>query len=116
MTIHYWKGESLFGTKASMYWGPILLALDENHTDANLHAVMLPMESAADAQAEDGAATGCMLYVRLPDRNGNEVTLVDFASAGQNRAAYASWLNITGPLSVLPFDRDGTPVWQNGLD
>ncbi len=118
MTVHYWKGESLWGTKASMYWGPILLALDENHINPDvhfIHAVMLLMSSVENAQAENGADTGCMLHFRLADRDGNEVTLVDFASAGQNRVAYASWLNIIGALSPLPFEREGIPVWQNGL-
>lgn len=116
MTVHYWKGESLFGTKASIYYGPILLALDERHTDRNIHAVTIPMENAAAAQVMDGASDGCLLHVQVTDQSGKSITLVDFASAGKQRAAYATWLYVNGPLKVLSFDRDGLPVWQNGLD
>lgn len=116
MTVHYWKGESLFGTKASIYYGPILLALDERHTDRNIHAITIPMENASAATITDGTEDGCMLHFHTTDQHGNAITLIDFASAGQQRAAYASWLNVSGPLKILAFDRDGQPVWQNGLD
>ncbi len=115
MTVHYWKGESLFGTKASVYYGPILLALDARYTDRSIYAVTIPMEAAAAASVTDGEDEGCLLLFHTVDRKGEPVTLIDFASAGQRRSAYVSWLYVDGGLQALPFDRDGPPVWQNGL-
>ena len=82
----------------SAFVGPILLALDKNTTGLNRNDAALDARSFASAEIADATAEGAWLSLTVKDEKGNDVKLIDFASAGQyadgTPGDYYSWLNI----------------------
>ncbi len=99
MNFHFWKGKnSSSDTLTSVYYGPILLALDGNYSSSIGHA--FSVKDFENATVNSGAANGCMAFVDVPLFGGDTVRLVDFASAGKYNgnaqpSTYVSWLKVT---------------------
>jgi len=115
MTTHYWKGEGRFEGKASVYYGPILLALDSHYEKTGAEDTELDGSRMMRLSPQDGADQGCWLKANLPATNGKSVTLVDFASAGIGKTAYTTWLNVHLPDNLFLHDKKEMPIWCRGI-
>ncbi len=112
--VHYWIGENACAGKCSVYYGPILLALDENFMVGSVNATsVFTTDDIQKGNAISGDEYGCILLFDTTDSAGNGVRLVDFSSAGKNGSTYYSWLPISHNMDWLDFSASGDPVWNN---
>ncbi len=104
MSFTCWKGEKSKEGKTSLYYGPILLTLDEyymNKSNYNISFdknIEFSASKFAEAKIIDAKSDRAWLFVDVPYNN-NYIRLVDFASAGKFNGnsqpyRYYSWLNI----------------------
>lgn len=89
MTVHYIDGEGIYSGKSAMYYGPLLLAVDEEYNrgwngvipDIDKKSVMICPVS----------ANGTMFAGYLMTAGGIKVNVCDFASCGKNSSRYTTW-------------------------
>lgn len=96
MSIHFWVGEDDFSDKTSVYYGPVLLAMDSVSTKASGYKM-----NASDLKKmvfEENR--DFWFYGTVETAGGKNVALVDYASAGDNGESYTTWLNVTMDLDV----------------
>ena len=60
-----------------------------------------------------GSEEGCWLFAETKTINGIPVKLVDFASCGQDKSNYETWLNINHTMDYIPYVQGGNPIWNN---
>ena len=107
----YWKGEGQQASLTSVYYGPILLALDKSYAPFYNQNTSFTVADIESGVVKSGAATGAMMFVDVK-LGGETVRLVDFASAGKYNgeaqpATYWSWLKVTdAPTSAAG------EIWQ----
>ena len=106
MSPHYWVGEKELDGKTSIYHGPIVLTYDRyfNKIDPN----DIPMLDARDLSIEMVAWSGWiqpLLLAKVKAKDGQDVYLCDFASAGVSGTPYRSWLEVEG-VSAMPFSKE----------
>ncbi len=118
MSPRLWVGEREAAGKASIYYGPILLAYDprfDRYDPAHLPAVTFtegnegnPTVESLDSRAPDRP----MVRLRFATEDGQGITLCDFANAGAAGNQYVSWLPMSG-FKPAPFTRDNPlrAVW-----
>lgn len=95
MSLHFWQGNYELGGKTALYYGPILLACDQRFEKTALDALptlQLSTLTVKAAQVEDTLWPQPNLLLRVCDAKGTELTLCDFASAGQTGTSYTTWL------------------------
>jgi len=123
MQFTAWKGEKSQDRYTSVYYGPFLLALDEetlNQSESLLQFdqnLSLSCDDFKQATIRKGTEYGAWIYVDVPVGD-TFVRLVDFASAGKyngktNPSSYYSWLNISGASvsSQIGIERWKTPLY-----
>lgn len=106
LDLHFtcWKGESNQKGYSSIYYGPILLALDNyylsnsNSTINFDRQIEIPNDEFKNAEVKNGNIDGAWIFVDIP-YNDTFIRLVDFASCGKYNgqsqpSSYYSWLNI----------------------
>ena len=106
LDLHFtcWKGESNQKGYSSIYYGPILLALDNyylsnsNSTINFDRQIEIPNDEFKNAEVKNGNIDGAWVFVDIP-YNDTFIRLVDFASCGKYNgqsqpSSYYSWLNI----------------------
>ncbi|MCX7424625.1 MAG: glycoside hydrolase family 127 protein [Planctomycetia bacterium] len=118
----YEPGDLEQSGKASLYWGPILLALDSRFHPGNPPTIDVAKLSEArlvpidDEIARTAGAYKPWLVVDVPTADGGTARLIDFASAGATTlegkplSSYVSWLPATNmrpprPVAWRPADR-----------
>lgn len=111
LSFTYWKGEGAQQSFASVYYGPILLALDKSYAPMFNQNTVFTVAEIERGEVKSGKNTGAMLYVDV-NLDGDTVRLVDFASAGKYNgeaqpATYWSWLKIKD----APTSNQGE-IWQ----
>lgn len=116
MSVHYWLGEKNYKGYSSVYYGPILLALDSNYSDLARDAARFQTTDLKKMTVSDGSGKGCWLFFETKTVNGIPVKLVDFASAGQDNSTYYSWLKVNHNMNYLPYVKGGNPIWNNSPD
>ena len=98
MQPRFMAGDKEMTGFTSVFVGPILLTLDRNTTGLSREDVVLDANSFAGSEISDETADGAWIGVKVKDENGNDVKLIDFASAGGYAGGmpgdYYSWLNI----------------------
>lgn len=106
LSPHFWAGERELEGKTSVYQGPIVLTYDPHFNDTNLD--QFSALSAPDLSFERVSWVGWTtpwLLVRCHDKDGREMNLCDYASAGSTGTPCHSWLSVEG-VSPAPFSRD----------
>lgn len=88
-----WAGEKECNGKASLYWGPILLAYDprfDSYAPTNLPTIDLSLPYVSANPSTQFPSPFLLKTFRTID--GKSVTLCDFSSAGMAGNRYVSWL------------------------
>jgi DUF1680 family protein len=97
-----WAGERESAGRASVYWGPVLLAYDPRfgtHDPRKLPKVDV------SRHFERSDPSGAMIRCGVGTDDGTGLILCDFASAGSAGNPYVSWLPCGG-LTSAPFTRE----------
>ncbi len=100
----YWTGEYQQDGYTSVFYGPILLTLDQYFANDADQATPFSVKDLEAAQVVSGAANDCILNVSVKSGE-NTVKLVDFASAGKYHGksapfTYWSWLTVSDAPEV----------------
>ena len=99
MSAHYWHGDSELKGKSSIYYGPILLTLDQRFDSQGYSSTptldlstlkLSPVKYNTDSQPRP------YLLLDASDANGNHLVLCDFASAGYTGTSYTTWFPVVG--------------------
>lgn len=111
----YWTGEAEQTGLTSVYYGPVLLTLDEFYAPGrNQKQTYFSVKDFENAVITSGTAEGCWMFADVESSKGR-VRLVDFASAGKYGnesfpSSYWSWLSVTdAPQATSEADKK----WMN---
>jgi DUF1680 family protein len=99
-----WVGERECAGKASVYRGPVLLAFDPRFQadGASGPGVVEARELRIEEERWSGPEPAPMVLVGVQDGSGRVMRLCDFASAGADGSAYATWLPLDGAGAPAP--------------
>ncbi|HIE26556.1 TPA: hypothetical protein EYP66_04655 [Candidatus Poribacteria bacterium] len=106
LSPHFWVGEKELEGKTSIYHGPILLTYDRyfNSMDPDNLPALDARSFSGEPMSWDGWLQPWLLF-RSQTKDGRELRLCDFASAGASGTLYRSWLPVEG-LSPVSFSRE----------
>lgn len=108
MSTHCWVGEKELEGKASIYHGPIVLTYDRYYN--KIDPENIPILDARNISLEMVASSAWIqpfMLFKAKAKDGQDVYLCDFASAGVSGTPYRSWLKVEG-VSPVPFSK-GNP-------
>ena len=109
MTPHFWiKNTGGQSNKLSVYYGPVLLSF--RVTDEIPKTTEFDIDELCSLTLTDGDG---IVNFCVNDKSGKNVTLTDYYTAGKTGGKFASWLNCTSGVPLLPSDRNGIPIWCN---
>ena len=116
MSPHYWGGEDKFTGFASVYWGPMILAHDEQVSgvipDLNRE---FDLQSIQDMRIKKSEKPHVWMEAEVLTVDNEKITLCDFISAGQTPAkTYNSWFKVKG-VPTISFTKEGIPVWGSTI-
>ena len=117
VSFRYWTGEDSLTGCAAVYYGPVLLALDQSFAPGYTQNTRFTTQQLESAVITEGTYTDTMLNFTV--KLGSEtVRLVDFASAGKYNggsvpSTYWSWLKVPDAPKAIEFEKGGRAVWQN---
>jgi hypothetical protein len=105
LSPHFWVGERELEGKTSIYRGPILLTYDRyfNTMDPDNIPTLDANNISVEPVPWSGWIQPFMLF-KVKAKNGQDVYLCDFASAGVSGTPYRSWLSVEG-VSPTPFSQ-----------
>ena len=104
MLVHFWAGEARCLHKTSIYYGPVLMAVDAvESVTSNLKIDRNSLNYIVFKSSNDFWLEG---LARTTD--GKEIKLVDFSSAGDRGEEYTTWLNVSPELET-----GAEPIWNN---
>jgi len=105
LSPHFWVGERELEGKTSIYRGPILLTYDRyfNTMDPDNIPTLDANNISVEPIPWSGWIQPFMLF-KVKAKNGQDVYLCDFASAGVSGTPYRSWLTVEG-VSPTPFSQ-----------
>jgi DUF1680 family protein len=105
LSPHFWVGERELEGKTSIYSGPILLTYDRyfNTIDPDNIPTLDVNNISVETVPWSGWIQPFMLF-KVKAKNGQDVYLCDFASAGVSGTPYRSWLTVEG-VSPTPFSQ-----------
>lgn len=116
----YEVGDLQQAGKASIYYGPLLLAYDQALNDFDEEQIptleglkKLLLQAEVTSPKETGNSLAPWLVAKLPVGNDKTLALCDFASAGAQGTRYRSWLKAAGlepPAVVVDSPVDGGAV------
>jgi len=112
MTVHFLVGEKDCVNLTSAYYGPILMTLDRASFSGDFFDTQFTADALKEVVVSDGGDKYWLKFT-AKDTSGNDITLVDFASAGRGTSAYESWLNVDHNMLVLTTAKGETPTWLN---
>jgi len=106
MSPHFWAGENELADRTSIYKGPILLTYDRyfNSIDPDNLPELDARNLSTEMVSWNGWIKPWMLF-KCQAKNGSDLFLCDFASAGATGTPYRSWLSVDG-VSPVPFSMD----------
>jgi len=105
LSPYFWVGERELEGKTSIYHGPILLTYDRyfNTMDPD----NIPLIDANNMSLESISWSGWIqpfILFKVKAKDGQDLYLCDFASAGVSGTPYRSWLSVEG-VSPTPFSQ-----------
>jgi DUF1680 family protein len=105
--LHRWVGERECRGLTSLYRGPLLLTYDRRFNDCDPDDIpVLNAKTLRPHRLEwTGPAPAPELHVRCVGARGREVTLCDFASAGEGGSPYRTWLRVRNAGRARHFSR-----------
>ena len=115
LSLHYWVGEECYEGLTSVYYGPLLLALNTYYDPHDPTQVVLTSENLEKMIVKDGSDQGAWILCEIQSESGEPITLVDFASVTHGDSTYVTWMNIKHDLPVIKSGTDGKAIWLNGL-
>ncbi len=94
MNLHYMNGKEAYSDYSVMYYGPVLLAMDEANNagwnkvkpDFNIDTIDFTLVAKSDN----------MVTAKVKTAGGVTITLCDFASCGSDKCFYTTWFRISG--------------------
>ena len=97
-SFHYWAGEKNQSGLTSIYYGPVLLTLDQAYAKGFDQSTQFDAIEIEKVEVQSGTALGCMLTCDVETDSGT-VKLIDYASAGKYNgtstpSTYWTWLNV----------------------
>ncbi len=112
ISFTYWTGEEEQAGYTSVFYGPILLTLDNHYAPSYDQNTPFDLTAIENAEIRTDKTNNAWLIAYIAVDN-TVVRLVDFASAGKYNgknepATYWSWLNVSG----APKAKNGV-TWQN---
>lgn len=109
MAIHFWVGDDKCLGKASIYYGPILLAMDLDTSIVSGYELKAStVEKIVFEENKD-----FWFYGLVKTTAGKTVSLVDYASAGEHGENYTTWLNVVNDFKLIPYVPGNNPLWNN---
>jgi len=108
MSLHYWVGERECRGLTSIFRGPLLLTYDSRYNDTGPDD--LPELDAETTQGTHSGWRGRLppfLLLNFTSRDGRDIGLCDFGSAGVGGSTYRSWLRVANI-------EDTRRVWGRG--
>ncbi len=112
MSPHFWAGEREQDAKTSVYRGPLLLAFDTLHNEADIDKLPEMDASQMKGIAEpSGRRFAPWVLLKFTGADGQSFRLCDFATAGAYGTHYKTWLPVRG-VKPASYDRR-RPVWAN---
>ena len=106
--LHRWVGEQECKGLTSLYRGPLLLTYDRRFNDCDPDDI--PVLDASNLQPHRVEWTGATpvpeLLVRCTGARGRQLTLCDFASAGEGGSPYRTWLRVRNAGRASRFNYD----------
>lgn len=109
MSIHFWVGGGKFKDKTSIYYGPILLAMDSVSTATSSYKLLASSVKKIAFEKNKNF----WFYGFAETIDGKKVPLVDYASAGHKRESYATWITVAHDLNMYPYVIGNNPLWNN---
>lgn len=108
MSLHYWVADrSAIGTKASVYYGPVLLAFEYSDTLRKTTKFRYAdLEKGTIVDAED-----CLVALSVVNSKGDSVRLMDYGSVGKNGQEFCSWLSVFADKESGVFQKDAL-IWN----
>lgn len=99
LSLRRWQGEREAASKASLYYGPLLLAYDRRFNDIDPEELQAPDPAVAPELVEyKGWGPAPWILLRFRDVAGRDLFLCDFALAGAAGTPYRTWLPyVSGP-------------------
>jgi uncharacterized protein len=99
MSVHFWIGEDNCKGKTSVYYGPVLLAMDTvSSVAAGYH-----LEASAVKKIVFRESSRFWFCGTVHTVDGKQISLVDYASAGDKGESYTTWLTVSGTdFALLP--------------
>lgn len=114
LSVHYLLGENEKSGKASVYYGPILLTLDDGYTPDYLNGTtVFDTDGLEKAIISSAGNKGGILSFDAEDTKGNAVRFIDFASSGKNGTGYNTWILLHHSMGWVDFKKSGNPTWNN---
>jgi hypothetical protein len=99
MSVHFWLGDDKCKGRTSVYYGPVLLAMDTISSVATGYN----LEATAVKQIIFKESDRFWFYGLVTTVDGRQTALVDYASAGDKGEAYTTWLTVSGnDFALLP--------------
>lgn len=92
MNFHYWIGENECNGKTSIYYGPILLAMEDYLNSSIFKKIKFINYESIKKGFKKINLNNKWLLLKFCLENDNNLFLCDFASAGSNGSYYKTWL------------------------
>lgn len=107
LSLHFWKGERDCKGETSIYRGPILLTFDPrfNAMDPDDIPVLVAAELKPRVKSWKQWPRPAVL-VAVKGKDGRQVNLCDFATAGATGTVCRTWLKVKAPGRCPKFSRD----------
>ena len=98
-SFHYWAGERDQSGLTSIYYGPVLLTLDQTYAMGFNQDVQFDALELENVEVKSGSSIGCLLTCDVETELGT-LKLIDYSSAGKYNgkstpSTYWTWLNVS---------------------
>jgi uncharacterized protein len=108
MSVHFWVGDDNCSGKTSVYYGPVLLAIDTASSVASGYKLDAPDVK----KIVFNENKRFWFYGLVKTTNGRKIALVDYASAGKKGEDYTTWLTFSHVPELVHPIPGNNPIWN----